>query len=220
MSLRFFNPVDSKLCYKILSEDSTQFLTLIYSKMWHKLVVQHAESMRWAESASLDTIIILLLGNGNPLVPHNFKYSKSFEKTIKDMSQIQADTIYDEVVKCGKSVIIFNPYVMRSKFNDMSKKYFPIKFYKGKDILNIALGGLTFEGGGNSKVPQYFQSLIESGIQARLDSEWATRGYSRKAGYTMPEQEYDRVRLGGAILTRFILYGVLIGSSMLIWILS
>lgn len=82
------------------------------------------------------------------------------------------------------------------------------------------MGGWTFEGEGNSKVPQYFQSLFESGIQACLDFEEVTRRYARYSNYILPKREDNPIRLGDAILTLFVLWGVLICTSVVIGIVE
>lgn len=93
---------------------------------------------------------------------------------------------------------------------------FPIeKFYKGKDILNN-----IFEGEGNSKVPQYFQSLFESGIQGRLDLELVKRKCSLRSMMAIPKRKDTPVGLDASICTLFILCGAVIGSSVLIGIIE
>ncbi|OXA39992.1 hypothetical protein Fcan01_25357 [Folsomia candida] len=221
---------DSPMCYKILSAPNLdppfQFLQLIMVtfmkiKLLHFEIFASSSQLRLppeplTESISIDDIVILLLSQGyNTFSPANFNSSFPGNKRHNNMPQTNA-AIINEVAKCEKSVLVVEAFDMGFRFHDMTKQYFWRKFYKGKDILNFALVGWTFEGEGNSKVPQYFQYLFESGIQERLDLEISMRKYSRNSEYTIPKREDDPVRLDGAILTLFILCGVLISSSVLI----
>ncbi|OXA49800.1 hypothetical protein Fcan01_15573 [Folsomia candida] len=147
--------------------------------------------------------------------PWSFVLANIFEEAGYSL-EINKTAINDEIVRCGKSVLISKAVEMGLKFDEMSRKYFWRKFYKGKDILNYVLVGWTFAGEGNSKVPQYFQSLYESGIQGRLDLEVAMRKHSRHSEYTILKLEDDPVRLGGTIMTLFMLCGILISATMLV----
>ncbi|OXA49431.1 hypothetical protein Fcan01_15918 [Folsomia candida] len=225
-------PFDS-MCYKILS---TQVILLFsqyifeFLKLFHHtlsrimylridILVALSQSLtppQLMDDISMQDIVILLLSKGyNSVVPENFNSSPPAEITLTNMAQI-ITSVTDEVAMCGRSVLIVDAFEMGFMFADMTKRYFWRKFYKGKDILNFALGGWKFEGEGNSKVPQYFESLFESGIQGRLELEMMMRKYSRNSNYAIPKREDDSVRLRGAILTLFILWGALISLSVLI----
>ncbi|OXA47706.1 hypothetical protein Fcan01_17968 [Folsomia candida] len=142
MGQRFSRPPDSTNCYKILSPDLVGFFMLIIVTAFdivshfidHQLHQFGDVFHQWIESIPLDTIVILLLGKRNSLTFGNFTYSDFHVNNWDNMSIVPPNTINDEILKCGKSVLVSDAYEMGYKFKDMSRKYFWRKFYRGKDI--------------------------------------------------------------------------------------
>ncbi|OXA49801.1 hypothetical protein Fcan01_15571 [Folsomia candida] len=185
---KFHNPVHSVTCYKIFStgDESLQLVydTVIKTANYFRKVPKQPNQLYKRKQPTrafipMETIITLLFSEGYSFVPNKRNHS----------DEIKASLSNNEVVKCGKSALVSDAFDMEFRFNDLFRKYFWRKFYKGKDIVNYILVGWIFEDEGNSKVPQYFQSLFESGIQGRLDLEIAMRKYSRNSEYTIPKRE-------------------------------
>ncbi|OXA39381.1 hypothetical protein Fcan01_25938 [Folsomia candida] len=210
--------VESTLRYKILSDPkgrTFEFLDFMHETFNELYLLRIQPTIRLMEVVSLENMLILQFIRGsNTFVPRNYNHTEKFETSPDILLQLKT-SVTTEVVKCGKSVLVVDSFEIGFRFNEISKTYSRRKFYKGKEILNSILITWTFEGEGNSKVPQYFQYLFESGIQGRLDMENLKRKHSRNSEHAMVKSEEDKVRLGGAILTLFILCGILIGSSIL-----
>ncbi|OXA49171.1 hypothetical protein Fcan01_15919 [Folsomia candida] len=174
-----FKPFYSSTCFKLLSapgggldfefvESSHITIMKIMNRQRDILMASMLPALpaeQLMDDITMDDIIILLLGKGyNSLVPEIYDYLSKTAISFESMPRFRT-SITDEVARCRKSVLVFDAFEVGFKFDDMTKQYYWTKFYKSKDILNFGLGGWTFLGEGQSKVPQYFQSLFESGIQ-------------------------------------------------------
>lgn len=86
-----------------------------------------------------------------------------------------------------------------------------------KDLINNRYLSWYFYNAGYSKVPRYFKSVAESGIQSRLRKEefqqiFLDRLPVKKVG---KEDSVKPIKLDGAISTLFILYGTTIIGALL-----
>lgn len=117
-------------------------------------------------------------------------------------------------VECGKTVFVAESSEPQSEFAFLSRNYFWIKFYKGRDTLEpYPVGGL-FTKPYNSKVPFYYQVLFEAGIVGRLRVEKETkRNFGRK-----PATKSSSDNKMTCIVTLFMLCAIVAGLGGLVFI--
>ncbi|OXA54928.1 hypothetical protein Fcan01_11863 [Folsomia candida] len=110
--------------------------------------------------------------------------------------------IEKEVSICGKAVFIARTNTLDLELDYLRKIYYTIKFYKSEDsILDITLGW-KFDRPGNSKIPHYFKSLLESGIHSRLVEEQNDKEYrKRRTTLRAVHQRVSPMALTGSTLT-------------------
>ncbi|OXA39049.1 hypothetical protein Fcan01_26172 [Folsomia candida] len=162
------------------------------------------------------TLQMLSLSN-----PRHIHYPKTFNYSDNDQSYLKVQIgIEDKLVDCGKAILITKSDTMNAELLFLNRHYSSKKFYKGKEILRPEYFGWKFHYFGTSKVPAYFQGLIQNGIYERLREEAVRRKYLHRAPRKKFEAEKlaPAVELNGAIITLFILFGgtVLVGYIVFI----
>lgn len=110
----------------------------------------------------------------------------------------------------------------------LSSKYPSKKIHFGQDRLNTGRFGWWFIGGGRSSksrgvsaVQRNFQSLVSSGIYSRLKIEMARNMWIRRKPVendTAPP--VVPLTTGGAIITIFMLSGVLVGLALILFLIE
>lgn len=147
-------------------------------------------------------------------MPHHFHHVPDFNygKRYPNETEIR-NSIEREVVNCDKKTVLISPLdSLDAEYNFLSNNYPYKKFYKGRDTLVGARGfiiGMTFTIDGKmSKVPKYFQYLIDTGIYGRIVQELSDRKFSsRKPAVRNDLEGVTAFGLDGTIVTIFILSG-------------
>lgn len=147
--------------------------------------------------------------------PGNFNYTR-------DPNQTELQRLIEiEVVACGKTVYISNKDSIEAEFAFLSKNYPWHQFYRRKEILPMASHGTAFQYTGNSKLPIFYKSLVETGLHHRIEQELVARhNLHRKPA--APEfqkkfrdkEEGDAVGLNGSFSTFFIVWGAAVTISV------
>ncbi|OXA37360.1 hypothetical protein Fcan01_27855 [Folsomia candida] len=163
-------PLKATPCFKIFSAVSNNngymFLELL-DQTWTSLLFANYDSSH----VSVEIVTILLLGDPKHIMTPRGHYLSAFFAPTEDLlSQIMLST-QEEISKCEKSVLVIEASDSAAEIEYLTKKFTQVDFYKSKDTLRLAPFGWSFEGEGESRIPKYFQSIVESGIQARLDYE-------------------------------------------------
>lgn len=154
----------------------------------------------------------------NLLLPQNYHHIKDFNYGTKynDSTELQKN-IEPEVVDCGKkSVFVSHENLVEEEFRFLSKQYAGKKFYRGRDIMggSCLVNGLVFSlKGKRSRLLRYFWYLVDTGVYGRIEKELGDRRLLFRRPALAVGKENDIVvplSLGGAIVTVFILSGLLI----------
>ncbi|OXA46253.1 hypothetical protein Fcan01_19320 [Folsomia candida] len=206
-SMRATFPLKPTPCFKIYSAVSNNngfiFLELL-DQTWKSLLLDKYDSSQ----VSLEIVTILLLGDPKHiLTPRGHYISTLFTPTQAELSKIIFLT-QEEISKCEKSVLVIEASDSVAETEYLTKKFPHVNFCKSKDTLRLTPFGWSFEGEGKSRVPKYFQSLVETGIQGRLDYERRMRKiaiYNSKLGN--PVRKDVPLGLGSALITLFMLSG-------------
>ncbi|OXA46090.1 hypothetical protein Fcan01_19319 [Folsomia candida] len=208
-------PLKATPCFKIYSgvsnNDGFTFLELLYETYDSVSFPQGFKS-----AISLETVTILLLGNPKHIMaPQGYRLSAIKTPKQADLSQIMLLT-QEEITKCEKSVLVIEASESVAELEYLTKKFPHIDFYKSKDTLRLAPFGWSFVGQGESRINKYFQSIVETGIQGRLDYERRMRKitmYNSK----LKEPARKDIPLGfdGALITLFILCGSTVFAAVL-----
>ncbi|OXA42354.1 hypothetical protein Fcan01_22950 [Folsomia candida] len=119
------------------------------------------------------------------------------------------EMITKEILKCGKTVWIGDSDEVAQEYFYLREQYPWIRWQRSKDVLKPEMSGMTFSNNGESKIPQYFQGIIESGIWARLEQEKSSK-YLRGRLKSVDVDKVSPIALNGSILTLFVLCGFLI----------
>lgn len=159
------------------------------------------------------TILALL----NP--KHAYEPKSMFSAYLEQLklSQMQVK-IADEVARCEKSVFIEESSKISQELEYLRKRFPGKKFHKGRDTLETKPFGWIFGGFGNSKIPGYLLSLVESGIHDRLLAEYYGRSIRKRRYYEENEvKDNDQVAmtLDGGVVTLFALCAGVISAGTL-----
>lgn len=176
---KVYNRADLKFvsspCFKILSAPSVlhgfQFLRLLEDT--------NIAMIGWKDldNVTLETIITLLLGNRkHSFVPSGYEKSDPTLPNSADLTMSNnIASMEKDISSCLKYVLAVDGSDIAAEFEYLTRKYYWIKFYRRKDSLGSKPFGWTLLAERESKVPIYFKSLLETGIQGRLDSETQRR---------------------------------------------
>ncbi|OXA46992.1 hypothetical protein Fcan01_18200 [Folsomia candida] len=208
---RMLRPYINSDCYKILSPPSEEFMFQIFDLLYLTAI----SSSYHGHKLYLEELTILLLSN-----PKHAFIPKTFDFTNKKELMLRArESIEKEIVQCGKSAYVLQAADSGMTYEHLSKKYFKTKFYKSRDIIGLAPFGWAFEREGNSKVPIYFQSMFETGVHGRLETEIQNLEVHHH-NYSAIISHNSAIGLDGAFITLFILCGTSLIIAMLVWILE
>ncbi|OXA41485.1 hypothetical protein Fcan01_23849 [Folsomia candida] len=107
------------------------------------------------------------------------KFLKASGRSFANMAEYQG---YAEkgLSHCEKSILIGENNQIDIEFEYYRGKYPHRKFYKGRGNMRPGSRAWTFEGGGGSRVLNYFVGLVESGIYSRLEEEISRRIYTKR----------------------------------------
>ncbi|OXA48701.1 hypothetical protein Fcan01_16343 [Folsomia candida] len=214
----FPNPYESKNCFKILSPAQEhlsyrvpyfQFLSFLISE--YNIVQQFFNSFKNKAVISRATVLLYLnlLHPRKGYFPGGHDYSKN--QYLQDEINHKIET---EIVDCSKrNVFVTSDEDFHVQYKFLRENYFSKEFYKGRDVLNPQLIALVFFNEGVSKVPRYYEGLIETGIYARIEAEIEARQVlDRIRGEKRVIQDETNISFGlnGAIFTLFIVCGFVI----------
>lgn len=120
-----------------------------------------------------------------------------------------------ELIECGKTVFIAQSDEIEAEYNFLKNKYPWHKFYKGKEILRESFHGVIFRLVRNLKLPFYYKSLVETGIQGRVEQEVISRAhFSRKPASNEHPMIVRDIGLDGAFSTFIIIWSVAVVASL------
>ncbi|OXA44393.1 hypothetical protein Fcan01_20854 [Folsomia candida] len=153
------------------------------------------------------------------LSPNHAHWPERMKIGVHRYSEDEARRLVEkEVIQCGKSVLFQESSIIQEELAYYRKFYYWIKFQRGKETLGGRGEGWIFEREGISKIPQYFRFLVETGIYGELRKA----GMKRKFEYRIPLMDQNletkstvSVGINGGIVTLFILWGSLLGISLL-----
>ncbi|OXA42676.1 hypothetical protein Fcan01_22421 [Folsomia candida] len=205
------NPFASNKCFHLLSLSSRdvsgypnfpEFLEYMYDYFWWNFRNEKQSSVFSKNSF----LLVSLLDPRHVHHPTAFNYSNPKQTELQVRRSVE-----EELVDCGKSVLIVKSDEIEAEFQFVRRHYPSKEFYKGKEILRMVNSGWTFYDGGITKVPEYFKSLIWSGIYGRLQEEAMRRKYLHRTPTRKSEIAglAPTVELGGTILTLFIICGAI-----------
>ncbi|OXA37470.1 Transposable element Tc3 transposase [Folsomia candida] len=124
-------------------------------------------------------VMYLLL---NPSHPRGPKCEGEAARTTSTYSkQGLLNSIETEILKCERTVFVAKSTELRSEKAFYKKHYDWIHFHEGRDTLDAKPFGFQFDLEGNSRVPEYFKSLFETGVYIRLEKEGLERKYSSRS---------------------------------------
>ncbi|OXA46156.1 hypothetical protein Fcan01_19061 [Folsomia candida] len=206
----------SSPCFKILSAPSKtrgfEFIRFLY---FTQLDIHSLQYL--SEHLFLENIVTLLLGNRkHSFVPSGYSPDNRILPNSTDLAISKSRaSIEKDVASCLKYVLAVDGFDVAAEFEFLSRKYYWIKFYRGKDSLGAKPFGWLFMGERESRVREYFQALLESGIHGRLDHEKQRRIIKLGSSILRYPAADNRMSLNSAFLTLFILCGTVIGFTML-----
>lgn len=216
---QFSNPIPSNKCFDLISLPQgyvsgyprhPEFLVYLHHTLRDRLVVA------W-RSNSVDEKILSIF---NLFDPRHSHYPKGFQYSNKNQTLAQLRTsVESELVECRKSVFISKSDLIATEFQFLERHYPTRKFYRGKEILETMPSGWCFYYSGFSKVPKYFNDVVESGIFRRLREEEMYRRRLFRKPVRQAKIE-PPVGLGGAILTVFIIRGIACSGACVVFLIE
>ncbi|OXA48524.1 hypothetical protein Fcan01_16422 [Folsomia candida] len=217
----FRNPYESKDCFKLLSpaEQHPRY-RVQYCQFFNFLISEYSKFSRGSDFLNdkkvvprgADLLYLNLLHPRHGHFPSGLDYSRK-EYSLDEINH----KVEKEVVDCSqKNVFVTRDKDFRVQYKFLREKYSSKEFYKGKDVLNSKPIALEFLNEGSSKVPRYFEGLIETGIYARIEEEIETRQVlDRIRGKKrVVQDETKSFGLNGAIFTLFVLCGFVILGAL------
>ncbi|OXA36736.1 hypothetical protein Fcan01_28491 [Folsomia candida] len=188
-TIKLTNPFESENCFRLLSPILPRpfFLkrsTLPANRFFHFEYYKYWDLDRYLRNHYLNGDIrnpeFQLL---NP--KHGRELPDLSERNVTKSTEELNEMLTREILKCGKTV-----WIADSDEPEMS--------------------GLNFYNDGESKIPQYFQGIIDAGIWSRLEQEKWSKYLSRRVKSRVDTNKVSPVRLNESILTLFVLCGFLI----------
>lgn len=176
-------------------------------------------NIKWLRNPFFDKQLNLMVKLFWPIHSH---HPRKFNFTWSNFNMTQLrQSIETELVECGKTVFIARSEDLQTEYNFLSSKYPWHKFYRGKEVLHETLTGVVFRFTRNSKLSFYYKSLVETGIQGRVEQEIASRANLHRdpvASESMKNfkeiKSGDSIQLNGAFSTFLIVWSAAVAISL------
>ncbi|OXA48523.1 hypothetical protein Fcan01_16423 [Folsomia candida] len=217
----FRNPYESKDCFKLLSPAEEHSHYRVQYFQFFEFLISEYNKFPLGSDLSNDKQVVSRasdLWHLNLLHPRHGHFPSGLDYSSKEYSLDEINhKIETEVVDCSeKNVFVTRGKYFRVQYKFLREKYSSKEFYKGKDVLNSKPIALEFLNEGSSKVPRYFEGLIETGIYARIEEEIEARQVLEMVPVEKPlgQRETEAFGLNGSIVTLFILCGFVILGAL------
>lgn len=193
-------------------DDNPEFLAYLHNSALTRDSINRLDSTYLMKEFNLALNLFLPIHSHFPR-NYNFRKNKNVDHFRRNVEK--------EVVECVKTVFVARSDNLEVEYNFLSKNYPWHKFYKGTQVLSESPYGVAFRSAGNSRLPYYYKSLVETGIQGRIEKELVIRkSLLRKPA--APEnvkkfkdvEEGDHIGLGGAFSTFFVVWGAAVPISL------
>lgn len=151
--------------------------------------------------------------------PKHAHWPVSMEIGVRNYSEEEASYLVEnELISCRRSAFFQKSSIIEEELTYYRKSYHWIKFHRGKETFDGRWEGWSFEGEGISKIPRYLQSLVETGIHEELSKAGMKLRFKNRVPLIQSkagEKSTDKIGFNGGIVTLFILWGTMLGVSLL-----
>lgn len=180
-----------------------------------KDLLRHVSATHLSQEAKfLSQESLIILGLMNPAHPH-----EPSELVVEDGEVNLQKSVELQVIKCGRTVFVAQSFNLDAEMYFLTRKYYWIKFYKGRDQLDNSPYGWVIKGGSKSRVTENLRAQFETGIHQRLREEEFGRKYvGRKPVEERIIVEDDHgMNIKSGIGTLFIIVGGILGIGLVVF---
>lgn len=147
--------------------------------------------------------------------PKHRHFPRNVSNPDKLASSEFSNLVEQEVVDCGKTVFVAKTPQIVAEREYLWRNYPWINFYKGRDSLYSFPFGLSIRRAGTSRIPRYYETLLESGIGGRLMIEQFSRRNVKRQRARRVNPILEGMTMDGSILTLFIIWGGVVGLGLI-----